>query len=462
MNRIYQRLLQVAGACIAAMAFGPAFAQINNVTDGSTTSTTCTSYTFSATGVLTFSPAGCLSSGTPPPVTPVFSFVTASSSVVETTATHNVVVRRTGTDLTSAASVVVRWTGGTAVSPTNFNMPQFALVSGNIEATINFPASGAGITTSEQNVVVSVVNASLPAGDSKTVGFVLASASSGNNLGATINHTVSINSALTPPPPVGDVTVTGASIPAGLPVGYYVNAQRPVCEGFQSQGSLNAPFPGDGGKSPCGSYEIPVTSSRNNCNSGMSNTVSTYGGGIGNVTNTIQSAYMFVNEDIVIGNTFSTGNNLNYALHQNAAWVMKFRTGGAGQYTALSGMPANVLGEVGFSFSTQPNRGESAVRFGSISTSPCDFSYTQFDAGNACYQNLNFQGGGTIIAQIVTGGAAEPGKCALQPNTTYYLNTRWEDVGFPNAGPNRGVISCKPSPTSLTGRYCGSVLNYAP
>ena len=49
------------------------------------------------------------------------------------------------------------------------------------------------------------------------------------------------------------------------------------------------------------------------------------------------------------------------------------------------------------------------------------------------------------------------GFCGLLPDTTYYLSTRWEDVGIPGLSPRRGLLSCTPS-ASVTGPYCGTSL----
>lgn len=468
MNRIYRRLLQLAGACIAAMALAPAMAQINSVTDGTSTSTTCTSYTFSATGVLTFSPAGCLAGGTPPPASPVYSFTLASTTVSEpatgTTQDVNIVVRRVGQDLTAPGTVVVRWTGGTAVGGTNFAMPQFALVGQNIQYTINFPAAASGTTEVTQNVVVTVMNAALAAGTSVNAGFVLETPTAGN-LGATTTHAFTINSALgaPPPPPTGtDTTSSGAAIPEFLPVGTYAGKTL-VCETFQAAGVPNTGTPGAGGRSPCGGYDITVNNPTRpagayNCNAGMANNTTFYGGGIGNVTNTITSATMFVMEDLKNGNTYIPGVDLRYPQHQYNAFVIKFRTGAAGELA--SPMNADIIGQYTFGFVAQNNRGETAVRFAALSTQPCDFDYAKFDQGNACYKNLDQQGGGSVLVQILRDGTVTPtpGNCGLLPNTTYYLSTRWENVGFPGAGAQRGLVSCRPIPGSLTGQYCGTSL----
>jgi hypothetical protein len=467
MSRIYRCLLQLLGACIATVALGPALAQISNVTDGTTVSSACTSYTFSASGVLTFSPAGCLTSTTPPPANPVYSFTVGSAQVVETTPITTVTVRRTGASLSTipAGSVIVRWTGGTAAANTNFkvDVPPFGSVGADFQATIAFAQPASGTTTQEVSFNVYVVNASLPGGTSKTVVFGLLNPTDGN-LGATTSHTLTINSAA-PPPSATDTSSSGAAIPDFLPVGTYAGKTL-VCESFQATNVPGSPTPGLGGRTPCGGYDIVVNNTTRpagayNCNAGMLNTTQFYGGGIGNVTHSITSATMFVLEDLKNGNTYVPGVDFRYPQQQYNAFVIKFRTGNAGEFPAMGGTPPpGVLGQYTFGFVAQGNRGEPATRFAALSTQPCDFDYAKFDQGNACYKNLNQQGGGSLLAQIVQDGTVTPtaGNCPLLPNTVYYLSTRWEDVGFPGAGSARGAIACRPSPSSPTGQYCGTSL----
>jgi hypothetical protein len=462
MKRISQSLLHVAGFCLALLATAPALAQITNVTDGSTSTTTCTSYTFSATGVLTFSPAGCLLASPPPPATPVYSFSAASSSVVETTPTATITVRRSGSDLTTAGSVRVAVAGGSAVLGANYNLFVPPWDPPTMSYTISFAASAAGVTLAEQTYLVGTVNANQPGGASKTLIFSLSNAT-GGTLGATASHTLSITSASAPPPASGDVDINGAAIPGSLPTGTYAG-QTLVCETFQAAGVPNAGIPGAGGKSPCGGYQIAIANANHpngayDCNVGMLNTVTPPATGTGGVTNTINTATMFVFEDLKNGNTYIPGVDLRYPQHQANAFVMKFKTGNAGEFPAIGGsVPPNLLGQYTFGYVAQGNRGESAIRFAAISTKPCDFDYAKFDQANACYKNLNSQGGGALLLQIISGGNPDPGTCGLAPNTTYYLSTRWEDVGGVNNGPARGLISCKPQTGAITGAYCGTSL----
>jgi len=464
MNRIYKRLLKWAGAFVALAAFGPAMAQISNVTDGTTASTACTSYTFSSSGVLTFSPAGCLTSTTPPPASPVYSFTVGSAQVVETTATTTVTVRRTGASLATspAGSVIVRWTGGTAVANTNFkvDVPPFGSVGSDFQATIAFDPPAQGTTTQEVSFNVYVVNASLPGGTSKTLIFGLLSPSDGN-LGATTTHTLTINSAL-PPPAANDVSTSGAAIPDSLATGSYAG-QTLVCENFMAVNIPGNPVPGQGGRTPCGGYDYAVANAARqagayNCNVGMTGVPTPATSLKPQINNNVTSATMFLLEDLKIGNTHIPGVDFRYPQHQYNAFIIKFRTGNAGELTGA--VPnSNVIGSYNFAFTAQENRGEIATRFAVLSTTPCDFDYAKFDAGDGCYKNLDNNGGGSMLVQILSGGQAAAGKCGLQPNTVYYLSTRWEDVGLPGFGPARGLTSCKPGFINQVGiNYCGTSL----
>jgi len=456
MNRIFQRLIHVAGLCVALFAAAPVLAQITNVTDGTTATTTCTSYTFSASGVLTFSPAGCLLAPPPPPATPVYAFTVASSSVVESAQlpppNATITVRRSGADLTTPGSVRVAVTGGAAVLSVNYNLYVPPWDPSTMSYTISFAASAAGVTVAEQPFLVGTVNANLAGGVSRTLVFGLSNAT-GGTVGATASHTLSIDSALPPPPPpAGDVSINPAgSIGDPLPVGFYLTnfGQGVVCEGFGSPGAgAGTPgtgFPGQGGKSPCGSFEIPVTSDRNQCSSGMTG------------PNAITNAYMFLSEEMKNGGSYFGGNAMNYAQRKDAAFVIKFKTGGAGEYSTV-GLPPGAVGAINFQYAEQTNRGPSAVRYATISTTPCDFDYLQYDQNDSCRANISFFTG-SVLAQVTT-ETADPGKCKLLPNTTYYLNTRWEDVGIRGGGQQtRGVISCQPTPGAVTGAYCGTVFS---
>ena len=442
MTRISKRLLQWVGACVAAMALGPAFAQISNVTDGATTSTSCTSYQFNAQGVLRFSPDGCLAGAPPPPPpVPAFTFDLATATVLEDAGITTVKVRRTGTDLTTAGTITVGVTGGTAGLGTNYALfvPPFSAAT--LSVTLNFPAEAAGVTLTEQSFGVGIINASQPAGGSKTVDFSLTSPS-GGTLGGTSVHSLRITSTL-PPPTSGDIAIDGTVIPDSVPVGTYLPRipLNGACE-FAGQ----AGFPGFGPNSPCGSYEIPV----GNCNSGMIGGIQNDGF---NTENVVNRAFMFVHEEMRVGNTFLGGSSMRYPQHKNHAFVMKFKTGSAGQFPPVTpgSLPAGGLGVIGFDFADMPNRGATdGDRFATISRTPCDFSYTKVDAGQtACYRPVSAYYGNKIIAQIMTPGSpADANACELNPDTVYYLNIRWESP----LPATRGKIGCHST------QYCGTSL----
>jgi hypothetical protein len=168
---------------------------------------------------------------------------------------------------------------------------------------------------------------------------------------------------------------------------------------------------------------------------------------------------MFHFEDIrgvVAPNTLMPGVDIRYPQHQYNAFIIKFRTGSAGEISgAIPG--TNVIGSINFSFSPQENRGEVASRFAVLSTKPCDFDYAKADQGDACY--LKIGSFGNVTAQVLNGGEAAPGKCGIQPNAVYYLSTRWEDIGTPSFKPSRSLTSCAPGYTNQVGiNYCGTSL----
>lgn len=238
--------------------------------------------------------------------------------------------------------------------------------------------------------------------------------------------------------PTGDRDVRGAPLPDFLPIGTYAGIT--ACEVIGG-----TPAPGFGGNAPCGSYEVPV----GQCTAGMRGTVTN------GVRNQVLRALLFVHEEHRVGNTYLLGNDMRYAQQQNDAFIMKFHTGGAGDFPVVGGLPAGALGAISFAFTGQPNRGQVAVRFASISQRPCDFDYQRLDAQDPCVQRLAIAGGGSLNVHVVPPGvSAGPGFCALRPNTTYYLSTRWEDP----LGAARGLISCTPQAGSPTGLQCGTSL----
>lgn len=238
--------------------------------------------------------------------------------------------------------------------------------------------------------------------------------------------------------PTGDRDARGTPLPQSLPIGTYLGVMG--CEFLGG-----TPAPGFGGSVPCGSYEVPV----GQCNAGMRNVT------MNGVLNTITRASLFVHEAYRVGNTYVGGNDIRYGQHQTQAFIMKFHTGGAGDFPVVGGLPPGALGTIVFNFVNQPNRGEVATRFGVLSTRPCDFDYARLDAQDPCFQRLGIAGGGSLLAHVVPPGVSPgPGHCALRPDTTYYLSTRWEDP----LPATRGLISCRPQAGSPTGQHCGTSL----
>lgn len=430
MTHYFKRLLQLVGASVAALAIGSAFAQISSVTDGTSSSTVCRSYSFNDQGVLRFDPPGCLGTAAPPPATPTYTFELANSTVVEDAGLAVIKVRRTGTDLTTAGSVKVSVSGGNAALSGNYNLfvPPFSATTLSMDLT--FDPALAGVTMSERDFGVGIVNANQPGGVFKTLEFSL-STPTGGTLGTPVMHALKISSAL-PPPTSGDIALDGTVIPDSVPDRAYA-AQSNACE-FPG----NPGFPGFGGKSPCGSYEIPV----GNCNSGML-------GGTDSVTN----AFMFVHEVMKLSaNTFMGGNSMRYPQHKNHAFVMKFKTGSVpADFSATNNLPPGAIGQLSFDFADVNTRGAlQGDRYATISRTPCDFDYQKLDAGNVCYRAVSATSGNKMFAQIMNPGFSPSGyACALSPDTVYYLNIRWENP----VGTTRGRNGCQQGTP-----YCGTSL----
>jgi len=382
-------------------------------------------------------------------------FATTSSIVSEFALTPTpvtVTLTRTGVDLTTPATATVTIATGTTAA---FGI-QYTLEGGSTLGTTGshvytFPAQAAGVTSQQISFTVTPTYARRPMGTQTELLLDVTAATGAVVAAPTPRHTVTFTGA-------GDRAANGAAIPEFVPAGGLAG-QGAACEPFVASNTLGTPQPGSGGLTPCGSYDLSLTMHADyaQCNAGMLNTTSTYGGGIGNVLNTVQRARLFVNEDVVMTNTYFGGNSMRYAQHQNDAFIMKFRTGGAGDYPINAGLPVGAIGALQFTWVEHIDRGQSAFRFAALSTSPCDFDYAKFDANNRCYVDLTIQGGGNIYAQIVPVGVnAAPGYCQLRPNTTYYLSTRWEDP----RGATRGLIACKAVPGTATGQYCGTNFDF--
>jgi hypothetical protein len=147
------------------------------------------------------------------------------------------------------------------------------------------------------------------------------------------------------------------------------------------------------------------------------------------------------------------GNSIRLALTPDASMTFRFKTLPAGNYS-LPRPLAVAIDEFG------PN-GANAPRFISISEKRCDFDYKKLDyATNGgitpqtfCYKTDT---SATIIGMITsTGNDPSIGitTCQLKPDTTYYLNVRYEFA----TGGNRGKQSC-PKDAGYYQNSCGAVI----
>jgi hypothetical protein len=91
--------------------------------------------------------------------------------------------------------------------------------------------------------------------------------------------------------------------------------------------------------------------------------------------------------------------------------------------------------------------GAETTKFVNVSTTPCDFSYTNFDAHNGCAASSQ----GVMIYYNITNSPKATGQiCNMLPNTTYYLNVRNEMADTTSRSGNRRGIDTCPS-----GATCG-------
>lgn len=162
---------------------------------------------------------------------------------------------------------------------------------------------------------------------------------------------------------------------------------------------LPAPRPGAGdprncysdGSGPCNSYQIPRPA---NCPSDVT------------------SAWQY-NMSLPALQTDNAGNTVNYGQTKNF---------GMNPGQAIS-----------FRFVTNPrlfgnisanNGAVESGRFISISESPCDFNATRAVQNDVCYTSDAGDLGSTIAYEVSSTPVA--GKCTLKPNTTYYINVRFQ------------------------------------
>ena len=206
---------------------------------------------------------------------------------------------------------------------------------------------------------------------------------------------------------VADFDLAGTLIPA--PTG---PAGPSMCQ------HLGNPPPPRRGPGPCGAYPIAAETR----STGMTG------------DNAIKAAWLYVLEDYYPGSP-RIGNSIRFGLRRDNAMVFRFRTGDAGLFT----LPRYVT----MGYEEQVNRGPLAPRFVTLSERKCDFDYTKTMADgalNGCYKTMS---GGDSMLGLITGTGGDPAAsfpyCPLKPNTTYYLNIRYEDAATIS---NRGLISC--------------------
>ena len=185
-------------------------------------------------------------------------------------------------------------------------------------------------------------------------------------------------------------------------------------------------YPG-AGPGPCGSYELPETD-RATCSTGMSG------------ANAITKAYMYILEDYTPTSP-RLGNSMRFGLQRDHALVFRLTTGPASAFPNTLALGLNQI--LGFSYEEYTNEGPMSARFVTLSEKKCDFDYSKTlvsGALNGCYKNMGLGDG---LQAMLTPTGNDPTVvfpfCQLKPNTTYYLNIRYEDA---RTVAGRGIISC--------------------
>ena len=115
MTHQLSRWLLLAGALLAAAAL-PAHAQVMTVTDGTNSTSTCTSFTLAAGGVVTLSPTGCLVAVPPPPPPPSTTRLYNLSTRMQVQTGANVLIGGLVIGGTTAKQVVIRARGPSLAS----------------------------------------------------------------------------------------------------------------------------------------------------------------------------------------------------------------------------------------------------------------------------------------------------------------------------------------------------------
>jgi hypothetical protein len=447
MTRLLSRFALLLAAA-AAFAAGGAWAQVT-ITDGVTTKTTCTGYGLAATAgvtTITLTPNNCLTS-VPTGTDPVFSvrlvpaattqpstgavgvqtvlvFVDADKDVPTTTSyTLTLNLCTAAQNCTSSGSGNWYFFRYAELGGAGFT-PQDAVTTGSYTFTFQPGAHTATNTTTTNMRSMGVGHMDVPNSPlfsgTRSVMLGLSGTNAATNV---VVHTITGGQQV-----VGgtDLDINNNPIPAPTgPAGVQMVCNYPTYSAF------NTPYPGSG-PGPCGAYEIPV----GNCSSGMTG------------TNAITRAWMYILEDYTptsprIGQAILAG------IPRDQAMVFRFKTGAAGLFP-------QPYRNFGIGYSEQYTHGGSAPRFVTLSETKCDFDYTKtLLAGtlNGCVKTMS--GDDSLLGKVWSSGSvpsplSDYPYCPLKPDTTYYLNIRYENAGTISG---RGVISCG-------GSQCGQAIKF--
>lgn len=141
-----------------------------------------------------------------------------------------------------------------------------------------------------------------------------------------------------------------------------------------------------------------------------------------------------INTNRAINLVTDRGQNIHLGLNRGQSLSLQFTTGTTGQVGSLMTDATPEFVPV--------------TKFINISTSQCDFSYTQVNSKSPCASSL-----GVLYSVGVAGTAS----CVLQPNTTYYMNVRNENPSIFVNNKTGGVIDQRGIDTCPVGSLCGFI-----
>lgn len=431
--------LAVVLAAFAAFATGTS-AWALTVTDGVTTKTTCTSFTYDTnSNTINLTPSNCLTSA-PAGGGPTFSLRMVPTSITQSSSTE-VRTAEVFVDVTGTASGTYNLTlnlclptaphNCTSASSGNWYFNRYAELGGPTMTPQDGVTTGSFDFTFQPGIHTSPTN--LQSMGIGRINVPYSPAFSGNRAvmfslsgtGANSNPiTYTITGSQPSQPVSGDYDISGALIqtPSG-PFGARLWCQSSIS---------GTPTPGSG-PGPCGAYQIAVP---NNCSSGMTG------------ANEITKAWMYALEDFNSFPYLRAGQNWQVALPRDQAMIWRFKTGPASSFA----FPAAGYIPVQFNYDENANYGSTAAAFITLSESKCDFDYsktTAAGASNACYMTSGYTG--TLFARLYPTSQlpAPTSYCPLKPDTTYYINIRYENASSINT---RGTISC---PNNQCGQIFG-------